>query len=118
MPSDPEKERYTSVYDDLSNQGQITVIFSGNDMDDIIDAMDDFESNWQKFDTALLVNDLRCKIDDGLVFDAIDFIRENQPLFLTDDDYHRMDSLLAGPDYVATCMANIKRILAFNDLML
>lgn len=113
LPSDPEKERYTSVYDDLSNQGQITVIFSGNDMDDIIDAMDDFESNWQKLDTALLVNDLRCKIDDGLVFDAIDFIRENQPLFLTDDDYHRMDSLLAGPDYVATCMANIKRILAF-----
>ena len=43
LPTDPEKERYTSVYDDLSNQGQITVIFFGDDMDDIIDAMDDFE---------------------------------------------------------------------------
>ncbi|MBQ2499351.1 MAG: MMPL family transporter, partial [Bacteroidales bacterium] len=113
LPTDPEKERYTSVYDDLSNQGQITVIFFGDDMDDIIDAMDDFESNWHKLDTTLLVNDLRCKIDDGLVFDAIDFIRENQPLFLTNDDYRRMDSLLAEPDYVATCMRNIKRILAF-----
>ena len=113
LPTDPEKERYTSVYDDLSNQGQITVIFFGDDMDDIIDAMDDFESNWHKLDTTLLVNDLRCKIDDRLVFDAIDFIRENQPLFLTDDDYRRMDSLLAEPDYVATCMRNIKRILAF-----
>ena len=81
LPTDPEKERYTSVYDDLSNQGQITVIFFGDDMDDIIDAMDDFESNWHKLDTTLLVNDLRCKIDDRLVFDAIDFIRENQPLF-------------------------------------
>lgn len=113
LPTDPEKEKYTSVYDDLSNRGQITVIFSGDDMGEIMATMDDFEDNWHKSDIALLINDLRCKMDDGLVFDAIDFIRENQPLFLTDDDYRRMDSLLAEPDYVATCMANIKRMLAF-----
>ena len=113
LPTDPEKEKYTSVYDDLSNQGQITVIFSGNDMDELMSALDDFESNWEELDTALLVNDLRCKVDEGLVFDAIDFMRQNQPLFLTDDDYKRMDSLLAEPDYVATCMQNIKRMLAF-----
>ena len=113
LPTDPEKERYTSVYDDLSNQGQITVIFSGDDMDEMMSAIDDFEENWHKLDTSLLVSDLRCKVDEGLVLDAIDFIRENQPLFLTDDDYWRMDSLLAEPDYVATCMQNIKRMLAF-----
>ncbi len=113
LPTDPEKERYTSVYDDLSNQGQITIIFSGDDMDEMMSTIDDFEDNWYKLDTSLLVNDLRCKVDEGLVLDAIDFIRENQPLFLTDDDYRRMDSLLAEPDYVATCMQNIKRMLAF-----
>ena len=113
MPTDPEKEKYTSVYDDLSNQGQITIIFSGDDMDELMSALDDFESNWEELDTALLVNDLRCKIDEGLVFEAIDFMRQNQPLFLTDNDYKRMDSLLAEPDYVATCMQNIKRMLAF-----
>ena len=113
LPTDPEKERYTSVYDDLSNQGQITVIISGGDIDELMNAVDDFEENWQKLDTSLLVNDLRCKVDNSLVFDAIDFIRENQPLFLTDDDYRRMDSLLADPDYTATCMQNIKRMLAF-----
>lgn len=113
LPTDPEKEKYTTVYDDLSNQGQITVIFSGDDMDELMGALDDFESNWEELDTALLVNDLRCKVNEGLVFDAIDFIRENQPLFLTDDDFKRMDSLLAEPDYVANCMQNIKRMLAF-----
>ena len=113
LPTDPEKERYTSVYDDLSNQGQITIIFSGDDMDEMMNAIDDFEENWYKIDTSLLFNDLRCKVDEGLVLDAIDFIRENQPLFLTDDDYQRMDSLLAEPDYVTTCMQNIKRMLAF-----
>ena len=113
LPSDPEKEKYTSVYDDLSNQGQITVIFSGDDIDELMNAVDDFEANWEEADTALIVNDLRCKINDSQVFDAIDFIRENQPLFLTGDDYRRMDSLLAEPDYVATCVQNIKRLLSF-----
>jgi len=112
LPTDHEKEKYTSVYDDLSNQGQVTVIFSGDDMDEIMTAVDDFEDNWHKLDTTLLVNDLRCRVDESLVFDAIDFIRANQPLFLTDDDYKRMDSLLAEPDYIATCMANIKRMLS------
>ena len=120
LPTDPEKERYTSVYDDLSNQGQITVIFTadttkldGNEaLDAIMDAMDAFEANWRATDTAMLVSDLRCKVDDSQVFDAIDFIRENPPLFLTEDDYRRMDSLLAEPDYIAICMGNLKRMLA------
>ena len=120
LPTDPEKEKYTSVYDDLSNQGQITVIFAADTtkligdeaLDAVMDAMDAFEANWKTEDTALLVSDLHCKVDDSQVFDAIDFIRENQALFLTEADYQRMDSLLAEPDYVATCMGNIKRILS------
>ena len=120
LPTDPEKEKYTSVYDDLSNQGQITVIFAADTtkligdetLDALMDAMDAFEANWKTEDTALLVSDLRCKVDDSQVFDAIDFIRENQALFLTDDDYRRMDSLLAEPDYVSTCMGNIKRMMS------
>ena len=120
LPSDPEKEKYTSVYNDMSDQGQITVIFAVDTtklvddeaLDAIMDAMDAFEANWQKEDTASLVGDLRCKVDDSQVFDAIDFIRDNQALFLTEADYQRMDSLLATPDYVATCMGNVKRILS------
>ena len=120
LPSDPEKEKYTSVYDDLSNQGQITVIFAADTtkldgdeaLDALMDAMDAFEANWKAEDTALLVSDLRCKVDDSQVFDAIDFIRDNQALFLTEADYRRMDSLLAEPKYVAICMGNVKRILS------
>ena len=120
LPTDPEKERYTSVYNDLGNQGQITVIFSadttqltGDDaIDAIMDAMDAFESHWQECDTAQIVSDLQCRVDGSQVFDAIDFIRENQALFLTEADYQRMDSLLADPEYVATSMANIKRMLS------
>ena len=120
LPTDPEKERYTSVYNDLGNQGQITVIFSadttqlaGNEaIDAIIETMDAFESHWKATDTAQIVSDLQCRVDGSKVFDAIDFIRENQALFLTEADYQRMDSLLADPEHVATSMANIKRMLS------
>ena len=120
LPTDPEKERYTSVYNDLSDQGQITVIFSADTtavrdddaLDALMDAMDDFETHWKDNDTANLISNMQCKVDGTLVFDAIDFIRENPPLFLTAADYQRMDSLLAEPDYVATCMTNIKRMLS------
>ena len=120
LPTNPEKERYTSVYNDMSDQGQVTVIFAADMMrldndkaiDALMDALDAFEINWKKQDTALLVSDLQCKVNDSQVFDAIDFIRDNQALFLTEADYHRMDSLLAEPDYVATCMGNIKQMLS------
>ncbi len=120
LPTDPEKERYTSVYNDLGNQGQITVIFAADTtkligdeaIDAVIEAMDAFESHWKACDTTQMVSDLQCRVDGSQVFDAIDFIRENQALFLTESDYQRMDSLLANPDYVATSMANIKRTLS------
>lgn len=120
LPTNPEKERYTSVYNDLSDQGQVTVVFSVDTtklnkdeaMEALTEAMDAFADNWLKTDTALLVKDLRCRVDTDPVFDAIDFIRANPPLFLTEDDYQRMDSLLAEPGYVAICMDNIKRRLA------
>ena len=120
LPTDPEKERYTSVYNDLGNQGQITVIFAtdttqfdGDEaIDAVIEAMDAFERHWKATDTTQIVSDLQCRVDGSQVFDAIDFIRENQALFLTESDYRRMDSLLANPDHVATSMANIKRTLS------
>ena len=120
LPTDPEKERYTSVYNDLGNQGQITVIFSADTtqlagdeaLDAIMEAMDAFESHWKATDTAQIVSDLQCRVDGSQVFDAIDFIRENQALFLTEADYQRMDSLLTDPEHVTTSMANIKRMLS------
>ena len=120
LPTDPEKERYTSVYNDMSDQGRVTIIFAADTtqlaadeaLDALMDAMDAFEQRWHDCDTAQLVSDLHCKVDGSQVFDAMDFIRENQPLFLTESDYRRMDSLLADPDHVATSMANIKRVLS------
>lgn len=119
LPTDPERERYISVYNDLGDQGTVTVIFrldtsklEGKDAaEELADAVDAFETNWQELDTLALVNDLQCKVDGGQVFDAIDFMRDQIPLFLEEGDFRRMDSLLAVPGYVASCMENNKRML-------
>lgn len=126
LPTDTEKERYTSVYNDMGDQGQITVIFSADTtklegdkaIDALMEAMDSFETIWKTEDTTLLVSDLRCRVDDGPVFEAIDLIRNHPALFLTEADFLRMDSLLAEPDYVATCMGNIKRMLSLPTVNL
>lgn len=127
LPQDKEKVGYSSVYDDMSNQGRITVIFSPKDSHGdkeevafmLEDALDSFEKMWHETDTGNLVKDLRCKVDDTPVFEAIDYMWENPPLFLNEQDYRRMDSLLAEPDYVSTCLTNVKRMLSFptSDIM-
>ena len=71
LPTDSEKERYTSVYDDLSNQGQITIIFSGDNMDEMMSAIDDFEENWHMLDTSVMVVNMRCPIVKVLVLGLV-----------------------------------------------
>ena len=41
------------------------------------------------------------------------YIQDNVALFLTDEDYHRIDSLLAQPGYIDTCMRSVRKMLAF-----
>ena len=61
LPTDPEKEKYTSVYDDLSNQGQITVIFAADTtklisdeaLDAVMDAMDAFDAIERSMDETV-----------------------------------------------------------------
>ena len=63
LPTDPEKERYTSVYNDLGNQGQITVIFAADTTqlagDEAIDAVMHF------LDDAILIGMSRVRILHG-----------------------------------------------------
>lgn len=117
LPTNPENERYTSVYNGLGDQGQITVIFRLSDTNSDVDgkeqlelAVDDFEERSVAIPDSVAI---QCRMDDSRLFETMDLLRDNFVLFLTPDDYARMDSLLAQPDYVAQCMHNIKGKLAY-----
>ena len=122
LPVNDANSRYTSVYNQQGDQGDITVIFRCTDTaleaDEaqwaLMEAVDRFAEEWETATVGQEENyNLRCHSDDTRVFEAIDYIREHVALFLTPADYRRIDSLLSIPGYADTCMGNIKRMMAF-----
>ncbi|MBO4282548.1 MAG: 1-acyl-sn-glycerol-3-phosphate acyltransferase [Bacteroidales bacterium] len=121
LPQNEANRRYTSVYNNLGDQGEITVIFrlvdssacSGDWQLALMDAVDVFGRQWDSVASdGALEMPARCHSDDSQVFDAMDYIRQHVALFLTAEDYQRMDSLLR-PGYVDSCMGNIRQLMAF-----
>jgi len=130
LPQSEENGRYTKVYNQLGDQGKVTVLFkqSGACQNEaeidgrqaVVEAMERFDEVWQSDACPhKAVADgqeeavLECRVDESRVLDAIDAIGENIATQLTQEDYDRMDSLLAQPGYIETCLRNIKQMLAF-----
>ena len=122
LPQNKENEKYTSVYESLGDQGKITLIFRAADssltsderQERLMEAVDAFETHWTETEeTDTLPVQLQCRAEESQAFDAIEYIQDNVALFLTDEDYDRIDSLLAQPGYIDTCMQSVRRMLAF-----
>ena len=105
LPQSEESRRYSDVYNRLG-QDRMAVFFeaSEDDPDLLMDAMTAFGEVWAEADTSGLIPDLQVSADAGAVEEVFGFIRSNWPLFLTESDYARMDSLLAVPGYVEARM--------------
>ena len=116
LPRDEQAERYASVYEQLGGQDKIAVFFEAEEgaeggVDAVIDAMECFAGHWADCDTAGWVPDLQVSFDGGQVREVFDFITDGLPYFLTDEDFARMDSLLAQPGYVDTRLDGVKESL-------
>ena len=98
LPSSPETERYSEVYNALSQKNNIILLFRGDDPYAIGDAVAEFEANWARLDSTGLVSETQFFADEGMAFAMLDFLRANIPYFLTEDDYARADSILASPE--------------------
>jgi 1-acyl-sn-glycerol-3-phosphate acyltransferase len=101
LPQSEESRLYSDVYNRLG-QDRMAVFFEAaeDDPDLLMDAMTAFGEVWADADTAGLIPDLRVSADADAVEEVFGFIRSNWPLFLTESDYARMDSLLAVSGYV------------------
>lgn len=120
LPQNEENAKYIAVYNDLAGQGRVTILFRGLDADEderryaILDAVEHFQEAWDSIAEAEgLQIELQSKVDENKAIEAMDYMRENIACFLTEEDYARMDSLLADPEYVATSLANVKQLLSF-----
>ena len=103
------------VYQDISGAQRIFAVFQCSDStrtepDSITAAIDDFVALLQR-DSVLPPEGVTAVIDAEEMMRLTDFVCDNIPYFLLPEDYRRMDSLLAGEDYVARRMSQNRQLL-------
>ena len=117
LPQNEQNEKYAEIYQRLTRQNQIVIVFASKDTVDVVpsdtigEAMDYFCETLQTFDSLQVIKDMQIRTDESQMLEVMDFIGQNAPYFLQEDDYRRMDSLLLQSDYIAEQMAENKQLL-------
>ena len=116
LPHDEEAERYADIYQRLGGQDKIAVFFEGKGepdeaVDGVLAAMDCFADTWEARDTLGWIPDLQVSVDGGQIREVFNFIAAGVPYFLTENDYARIDSLLAQPGYVGQRLDEVRQSL-------
>ena len=114
MPSTPETERTNYVLRNISTNDKIIVNLSVTDTtlpdpkEILISYADSLaDSLWQNTGEKY-IKDIFYKVDDSKVLETSDFLLKNLPLFLDEDDYARLDSLIQG-EGIRTILEQDKR---------
>ncbi|MDR0756217.1 MAG: 1-acyl-sn-glycerol-3-phosphate acyltransferase [Tannerella sp.] len=115
LPGNSENERIGAIYRHIGNSSRLTVFFSQKDSTQrdaarIIEAMDLFTARLQQNDSLHVVPEIIARTDESRLSELMDFIRDNVPCFLTENDYRRIDSLLTD-EYIASCLKTDKQLL-------
>ncbi len=98
--SETDRQRM-AVYQDISGMNRLFVVFeSAGDAEQTTQAIDCFAEAIEEADTAGWCRDLQATFDLENLSDILDFVYRNIPLFLKEEDYQRMDSLLALPGFI------------------
>lgn len=117
LSTDSTSTRYMSVFQQIGGQNRIVIVTSSDDSDveartdSIMVAMDDFVDVLHSTDTVGIIQDLSMQVDEEEVLEMLDFIADNAPLLMSEDDLHRADSLLTSPDYVHAALEQNRQML-------
>ena len=114
LPLDEADRLRMAVYQDISGMNRLFVIFENNgDAGQTTQAIDRFAAAVEESDTAGWCSGMQTTFDLESLSEQIDFVFSHMPLFLTEGDYKRMDSLLAQPDYMDTRLEDDLNALTF-----
>jgi len=116
LPLNNKYHKALQVYQDISGANRVVAIFQyrdtiDSDADSIVLSIERFVTHLKQHDKARVLTDLTYRIDVEKVTETTGFVYRNIPYFLTPDDYTRMDSLLATPDYIHDRMTSGKQLL-------
>lgn len=111
LPFGEKDKKAMDIYQDISHSDRIIVLFSLKDstaVDEtrLAEAVDDFADKLIKNDSRHIVQNLVTQIDFEKISHITDFVYDNIPILLTDNDYIRMEQKLAEPDYIKKSLTN------------
>lgn len=118
LPLDENNQTALSIYQEISGTNKIyAIISSKNDREidpySLTTGVDDFVAKVESCDSLRYISSLTKSIDVGGLTDIIDELYANIPLYLTDEDYARMDSLMSVPGYSDYQLQEDKQLLMF-----
>ena len=113
LPLGTHDREMLDIYQDISGADRLVVVFdNSDDADKTTAAIGKFCQLVESADTAHAVS-MTAQVDMEAVESMLDFVYGNIPYFLTEQDYARMDSMLAVPDVAYQQLEADKEMLMF-----
>lgn len=119
FPDGKDNQKTSLVFKNLKAKDKIIILFSASDTsnhnsdpDRLIEVSESFVGKLKKSDAAPLIKDVVAQVDASAMSQVTDFIYANLPIFLTDKDYARLDSLTSAEAIQHRMKTNYENLLS------
>ena len=118
FPDIKDSHHTIKVFDNLKIKDKIIIMLSSADTchrvepDSLIEAAGRLQQTLTEKAGGTLIKGIFAQVDQSLIGGATDFVYEHLPLFLTDTDYQRFDSLLTEKGIQAIMQKNYTNLLS------
>ena len=118
FPDTKDSQSTIKVFDNLKIKDKIIIMLSSADTcqrvepDSLIEAAGQLQQTLTEKAGGTLIKGIFAQVDQSLIGGATDFVYEHLPLFLTDTDYQRFDSLLTEKGIQAIMQKNYTNLLS------
>ncbi len=118
FPDGKDNQKTALVFKNLKVKDKIVIIFSASDgskstdPEKFIDASEKFVQLLKHSKAAPLIKDVVTEVDATAMSQVTDFIYANLPIFLTEKDYHRLESLTSPEAIKHKMQANYDNLLS------
>lgn len=114
LPLGTDEREALDIYRDIAGADRLIVVFDNpGDDDRVTEAVEAFAGSVARRDTMGWTAGMMTQVDMETVERARRFVYDNIPYFLTDDDYRRMDSVLADAGAADRLLAQDRELLLF-----
>lgn len=105
FPDTKDSQNAINVFENLKIKDKIMIMLSGKDgvadADSLIEAAETIKQDLQQQAEGTLIKEIFSKADENLINSVGDFVYDNLPLFLSDEAYQRLDTLLTAGNIAA-----------------